>query len=94
MKKAEYMSYHIGEEYDGVISGVTNYGIYVQLKNTIEGMIRLDSLWDDYYIYEAEQYRVIGERTHRIYMLGQKIHVILDSVNIENREINFALEEL
>ncbi len=94
MKKAEYMSYHIGEEYDGVISGVTNYGIYVQLENTIEGMIRLDSLWDDYYIYEEEQYRVIGERTHRVYMLGQKVHVVLDSVNIENREINFALEEL
>ncbi len=93
MKKAEYMSYHIGDTYEGVISGVTGFGIYVQLANTIEGMIRLDSLWDDYYIHEPEQHRVIGERTHKIYMLGQRVTIIVDSVNIENREINFVLDQ-
>lgn len=93
MKKAEYMSYHIGDTYEGVISGVTSFGIYVQLANTVEGMIRLDSLWDDYYIHEPEHYRVIGERTHKIYMLGQRVAIIVDSVNIENREINFALAQ-
>lgn len=91
MKKAEYMSGHIGESYDGVISGVTGFGIYVQLENTVEGMIRLDSLWDDYYIYDAAHYRLTGERTHKVYMLGQRIRIVVDSVNIENREINFML---
>lgn len=74
LKKAEYISYHVGESFDGVISGVTSYGIYVQLANTIEGMIRLDSLTDDYYIHEPEKYRVIGERTHKAYMLGERIN--------------------
>ncbi|MDE8733913.1 ribonuclease R [Eubacteriales bacterium DFI.9.88] len=94
LKKAEYISYHVGESFDGVISGVTSYGIYVQLANTIEGMIRLDSLTDDYYIHEPEKYRVIGERTHKAYMLGERIRVTVDSVSIENREINFVMEEV
>lgn len=93
MKKAEYMSYHVGESYDGIISGVTGYGIYVQLANTIEGMVRLDSLTDDYYIYEPEKYRVIGERNHKTYMLGERVRITVDSVSIENREINFVIEE-
>lgn len=93
MKKAEYISYHVGESYDGIISGVTGYGIYVQLANTIEGMVRLDSLTDDYYIYEPEKYRVIGERNHKTYMLGERVRITVDSVSIENREINFVIEE-
>lgn len=93
MKKAEYMSYHVGEIYDGIISGVTNYGIYVELENTIEGMIRLDSLHDDYYNFEPEKYRVIGERHHKTYTLGEKISIAVDSVSIEKREINFIIEE-
>lgn len=90
MKKAEYMSYHIGEEYDGIISGVTGFGIYVELENTIEGMIRLDSLWDDYYTHEPEKYRVIGERTHKTYTLGQAVRIIVDGVSIDSREIDFV----
>lgn len=93
MKKAEYMAGYIGEVYEGVISGVTGFGVYVQLENTIEGMVRLDSLWDDYYIYEADKYRVIGERTHKTYMLGQRVRVVVDSVNIEKREINFEMAD-
>lgn len=93
MKKAEYISYHIGESFDGIISGVTNYGIYVQLENTIEGMVRLDSLKDDYYIYEPEKYRVIGERHHKIYMLGKKVRIEVEAVSIENREIDFRIVE-
>lgn len=93
MKKAEYMSKHLGECCEGIISGVTGFGIYVQLENTIEGMIRLDSLWDDYYVYEAENYRVIGERTRKAYMLGQRVRVVVDSVSVEDREINFVMEE-
>ncbi|MCI9598318.1 MAG: ribonuclease R [Firmicutes bacterium] len=91
MKKAEYMSYYIGETYDGIISGVTSFGIYVQLENTIEGLVRLASLQDDYYIYEAEKYRVIGERTHKTYLLGQRVRITVDSVRVEDREIDFAM---
>lgn len=93
MKKAEYMSCHIGESYDGIISGVTGFGIYVQLENTVEGMIRLESLRDDYYVFEPEKYRVVGERTRKIYMLGQGVSIQVDSVNVENREINFIMKE-
>ncbi len=92
MKKAEYMSYHIGQAFDGVISGVTSFGIYVQLENTVEGLVRLASMEDDYYIYEAEKYRIIGKRTHRAYMLGQRVRIAVDSVCVEDREINFTLE--
>ena len=53
MKKAEYMSYHIGEEYDGIISGVTSFGVYVRLENTIEGMIKIDNIGDDYFDYDS-----------------------------------------
>jgi ribonuclease R len=90
MKKAEYMIQYLGEEFDGVISGVTGFGIYVELENTIEGMIRLDSLYDDYYIHEPDKYRVIGERTNKVYALGQKVSIIVDGVDVENREIDFV----
>ena len=89
MKKAEYLSYYIGEEFDGVISGVTGFGIYVELENTIEGMIRLDSLWDDYYNHVPEKYCVIGERTGKKYMLGQKVRIVVAGVSIDSREIDF-----
>lgn len=92
MKKAEYMAERIGARYDGIISGVTGFGIYVQLENTVEGMIRLDTLLDDYYIHEPEKYRLIGERTGRVYGLGQSVRIQVDSVDIENREINFRIE--
>jgi len=91
MKKAEYMSYHIGEEFRGIISGVTNFGIYVELENTVEGMIRLDSLKDDYYDYQPEKYRIMGRRTKKIYSLGDEAVIKVLSVNIEDREIDFML---
>jgi len=85
------MSYHVGEEYDGIVSGVTNYGIYVELPNTVEGMIRLMDLNDDYYEFEPQHYRVIGRRTNRIYALGDEMRIRVSSVDIEEREINFTL---
>lgn len=93
MKKAEYMLQYLGEEFEGIISGVTGFGIYVELENTIEGMIRLDSLYDDYYIHEPDKYRVIGERTNKIYALGQKVSIIVDGVDVENREIDFVFSD-
>ncbi len=91
MKKAEYMQDHVGEVFDGIISGVTNFGIYVQLPNTVEGMVRLDSLRDDYYDCEDGKYRVVGRLTHNVYALGDKVKVIVIAANPQEREIDFAL---
>ena len=91
LKKAEYMTYHIGEEFDGVISGVTNFGLYVQLENTIEGLIKIDSLYDDYYDYNQEKYALMGRRTNKVYKLGDKIRIFVDDVNTDRSEINFLI---
>ena len=91
LKKAEYMSYHIGEVYGGVINGVASFGFFVEIENTIEGMVRLDFIDDDYYDYEPEKYRLMGRRTHRIFALGDKITIKVHSVDILNREINFSI---
>ena len=90
LKKAEYMSYHVGETFDGVISGVTGYGIYVQLENTVEGLVRMDELRDDYYDHDREKYALIGRRTNKMYKLGDEIRITVDYVNIEEREIDFV----
>ena len=86
------MSYHVGESYEGVISGVTGFGIYVQLENTVEGLVRLATMQDDYYIYEEDKYRLVGERTRRTYMLGQRVRVLVDWADVEKREIDFILD--
>ena len=91
LKKAEYMSYHIGEIYDGVISGITNYGIFVQLENTIEGMVRLEYLMDDFYDYEPQKYRVIGRGSGNIYALGQEVRIKVRNADPETREIDFSM---
>lgn len=75
MKKAEYMSRFWGQEFDGIISGVTKYGLYVELPNTVEGMIRIQDLVDDYYIYNEERYELFGERFGKVYRLGQPLRV-------------------
>ena len=90
-KKAEYMSYHIDEEFDGVISGVNAYGFYVEIPNTIEGFVRSDNLPDDEYRFEADRYRLIGVRHHNVYSIGDKTGIRVESVDIKKREINFAL---
>ncbi|MDO4745499.1 MAG: ribonuclease R [Bacillota bacterium] len=89
LKKAEYMSYHVGNVFDGIISGVTGFGIYVQLENTVEGLIRIDELSDDYYDHIKEKYALVGRRTGNTYKLGDDIAVLVNSVDIERREINF-----
>lgn len=77
IKKAEYMSSHIGETFIGRISGVTSYGLYVELDNTVEGILPLASLRDDYYTYLEAQYCIVGKRTHRRISLGDEIRVTL-----------------
>ncbi len=91
LKKAEYMTYHVGETYDGIISGVASFGFFVEIENTIEGMVRVDYLNDDYYDYEAPMYRLIGRRTNRIYALGDKVTIKVHSVDLQEREINFTV---
>lgn len=93
LKKAEYMSCHVGEIFDGIISGVTGFGIYVQLPNTIEGMVRIDALNDDYYDHIKEKYALIGRRTGKTYKLGDEVTIFVDHVDIERREIDFLLAD-
>lgn len=93
LKKAEYMAQHIGEEYEGIISGVTSFGIFVELENTIEGMVRLSSIVDDYYIYDAEKHSLIGERKKRVFRIGDNIKIQVARVDIKQREIDFNLAE-
>ena len=91
MKKAEYMMNHIGEIFDGVISGVTSFGIYVELPNTVEGMVRLDSIKDDYYEYEEGKYRVIGRLSRKEYKLGDAVQIEVIGASAELRQIDFVL---
>ena len=73
LKKAQYMAEHIGEVYEGVISGVASYGMYVELPNTVEGLVHVTSLTDDYYQYFEDTFELVGEVTDRHYKLGQKV---------------------
>lgn len=83
------MTYHIGEIYDGVISGITHFGIYVQLNNTVEGLIRIDDLNDDYYDYVPEKYALIGEHTGKVYKLGDKVRIFVYNVDMCKYEMIF-----
>ena len=89
MKKVEFMERHIGEEFDGVISGVTGYGFYVELPNTVEGMVRVSELDGDYYVFDEERYCLVGEMTGRTYKLGQKIRIQVVSADRYLKTIDF-----
>lgn len=89
MKKVEYMEKRIGEIYDGVISGVTNWGIYVELPNTVEGIIRLENIQDDFYRFDAERYQLVGERHRQVYRLGQHITILVLGVDKVLKTIDF-----
>jgi len=91
LKKAEYMMDKIGMEYDGIISGVTNFGIFVELENTVEGLVRMTALDDDYYTYNEKHYCLIGERTRKVYRLGDTIRVKVSNVDLASRNIDFVL---
>ncbi len=93
LKKVEYMKQFIGESFEGVISGITTWGMYVELPNTIEGMIRVTALKDDYYFYDEDNYIMIGERTRKIYKLGEKIKIKVANVDKLLRTIDFELDE-
>ena len=89
MKKAEYMMAHIGEEFEGIISGVTEWGFYVELSNTIEGLVHVNLLTDDYYEYDREHYTLTGEDTGKVYKMGQKIRVKVSKADLATRTVDF-----
>lgn len=91
LKKAEYMQDRIGEEFEGIISSVTSFGVFVELPNTIEGLVHITDLDDDYYVYNESQLSLVGERTRKIYRLGDKVTVQCEHVDIDNREIFFKI---
>ena len=91
MKKAEYMKDKIGETFEGHISGVTNFGLYVSLPNTVEGLIHISELGDDYYIFDEDLLTLIGRRKKTVYKMGQTVKVKVESVNVFEGEINFVL---
>ena len=89
IKKAEYMESRIGEEYEGIICSVTSFGIFVELENTVEGLIRFDDLGDEYFIYDEDRKRLIGERTNTIYKIGDKIKIRVKDASKLMRTIDF-----
>lgn len=93
LKKAEYMAARIGTEYEGIISGVTSWGIYVELANTVEGMVRLADMNDDSYDYDSENYRVVGKYSGREYRLGQKIRIQVANADTFTRTIDFVIPD-
>ncbi|MGN0375306.1 MAG: ribonuclease R [Butyrivibrio sp.] len=94
LKKTQYMSRHIGEKFEGVISGLTQWGIYVELPNTIEGMVHVSSLDGDYYIYDESHYEMVGEVTKKTYKLGQRLKVKCTGADIFARTIDFHIVEI
>ena len=88
------MMEHVGETFEGVISGITTWGIYVELPNTVEGMVRVSDMKDDYYVYDEERYQMVGEHTKKTYKLGQKVTVEVLSADKLLRTIDFAILEV
>ena len=93
LKKAEYMEAHIGEEFEGVISGITKWGIYVELPNTVEGLVHVTNMYDDHYDYYEEHYEMIGEHTHKVYKLGQTVRVQVIGTDRLTRTVDFVFAE-
>ncbi|MEC0241363.1 ribonuclease R [Paenibacillus dokdonensis] len=94
LKKAEYMLDKVGEEFDGMISSVTGFGMFIELPNTVEGLIRLAALTDDYYNFDEASMSLIGERTSKIYRIGDEIKIRVARVNMDDHTIDFELLDM
>ena len=92
IKKAEFMENKIGEKYEGIVSSVTNFGIYVELENTVEGLIRYEALGDEYFIYNEERREAIGEVSHKVYKIGDKVKIRVADANKLLRKIDFEID--
>lgn len=93
MKKAEFMQDKIGQEYEGIVSSVTQFGIFVELENTVEGLIRFENLGNEYFIYDENRKRLIGENSNKVYKLGDKVKIRVVSANKLLRQIDFEIVE-
>ena len=91
LKKAEYMRGRIGEECDGVISGVTRWGLYVELANTVEGLVHVADMRDDHYEFVEQDYELVGVHTGRTYKLGQSVRVRVTDADKVQRTVNFEI---
>ena len=89
-KMAEYMTRHIGEEYSGIVSGVTNFGVFVELENTIEGLVHISEMYDDFYDYDRANYRLVGRETGKVIRLGDSVRVICTAASKYDSRIEFA----
>lgn len=93
MKKAEYMESQIGQVYEGIISGVTDWGFYVELENTVEGLVHVNSLTDDYYIYDNSRYTLTGEKRKKSFAIGQTVKVRVTQADARERTVDFVLAD-
>ncbi|MCK5774812.1 MAG: S1 RNA-binding domain-containing protein, partial [Bacteroidales bacterium] len=89
-----YMSDKVGQEFDGLISGVSKWGIYVALDDSkVEGMVRMVDMKDDFYYLDEENYRVLGQRNGKEYKLGDKVTILVKGINIQKKQIDFSIVE-
>lgn len=93
LKKAEYMSRHVGEVYEGVISGLTRWGMYIELENTVEGLVHVANMPDDHYDYDENGFRMVGERTGKMYKLGQRVFVRVTGADVFMRTVDFEIAD-
>lgn len=91
LKKAEFMQQHLGDEFDGVVSSVTSFGMFIELPNTIEGLVHISYLTDDYYDFQEKQYALVGQRTGRMFRIGDEIRVKVLNVNVDEHTIDFEV---
>ena len=91
LKKAEYMESRIGEEYEGIVSSITSFGMFVELENTIEGLIRFDDLGDEYFIYDEDRKQLIGEHSNKVYKIGDKVKIRVKKASKILRQIDFEM---
>lgn len=91
LKKAEFMKERVGQEFEGIISSVTSFGMFIELENTVEGLVRISNIDDDYYTFDEKHYSLIGERSKKTFRIGDVVKIRVDKVDVTNRNIDFAL---
>ncbi|MDU3335794.1 ribonuclease R [Paraclostridium bifermentans] len=91
--KARYMEDRVGEEFIGIVSSVTSFGMFIELDNTVEGLVRLADMGDDYYIFDENTFTILGERTKKMYRIGDVVKIKVEKVNVDFKEIDFKLLE-
>ena len=91
IKKAEFMEDKVGGEFNGIISSVTSFGFFVELENSVEGLVRVADLDDDYYVYDEQHLMLLGQRNKKVYRLGDSVKVKCSRVDIDNREVFFDI---